>query len=64
MAQALPVFEWGLGAEPAVEEVLAAIATERVYLTIDVDGFDPAVAPATHPGPGRPVLGLRHPPRA
>ena len=53
MAQALPVFEWGLGTEPAVEEVLAAIATERVYLTIDVDGFDPAVAPAT----GTPVPG-------
>ena len=28
-------------------------ATERVYLTIDVDGFDPAVAPAT----GTPVPG-------
>jgi agmatinase len=49
----LPVFEWGRGPEPAVEEVLAAIATERVYLTIDVDGFDPAVAPAT----GTPVPG-------
>jgi agmatinase len=51
--QALPVFEWGRGAEPAIEEILAAIATERVYLTIDVDGFDPAVAPAT----GTPVPG-------
>jgi agmatinase len=50
---ALPVFEWGRGAEPAIEEVLAAIATERVYLTVDVDGFDPAVAPAT----GTPVPG-------
>jgi agmatinase len=49
----LPVFEWGRGEEPAIEEVLAAIATERVYLTIDVDGFDPAVAPAT----GTPVPG-------
>ncbi len=53
VAQALPVFEWGRGAEPMVEEILAAIATERVYLTIDVDGFDPAVAPAT----GTPVPG-------
>jgi agmatinase len=52
-AQGLPVFEWGRGAEPAIEEVLAAIATERVYLTIDVDGFDPSVAPAT----GTPVPG-------
>ena len=50
---ALPVFEWGRGAEPAIEEILAAIATERVYLTVDVDGFDPAVAPAT----GTPVPG-------
>jgi agmatinase len=49
----LPVFEWGRGAAPAVEAVLAAIRTERVYLTIDVDGFDPAVAPAT----GTPVPG-------
>jgi N1-aminopropylagmatine ureohydrolase len=53
VAEGLPVFEWGRDAEPAVEEVLAAVATERVYLTIDVDGFDPAVAPAT----GTPVPG-------
>ena len=43
----------GQGAEPAIEEILAAITTERVYLTVDVDGFDPAVAPAT----GTPVPG-------
>ena len=43
----LPVFEWGRGSEPSVETVLAAITTEQVYLSIDVDGFDPAVAPAT-----------------
>ncbi len=53
VAEALPVFEWGRGEEPGVEAVLAAITTERVYLTIDVDGFDPAVAPAT----GTPVPG-------
>jgi agmatinase len=53
VAEGLPVFEWGRGPEPAIEEVLAAVATERVYLTIDVDGFDPAVAPAT----GTPVPG-------
>jgi agmatinase len=52
-AQSLPVFEWGRSAEPAIEEILAAITTERVYLTIDVDGFDPAVMPAT----GTPVPG-------
>jgi N1-aminopropylagmatine ureohydrolase len=53
VAEALPVFEWGRGEEPTIEAVLAAIRTERVYLTIDVDGFDPAVAPAT----GTPVPG-------
>ena len=37
----------------AIEAILGAIATDRVYLTIDVDGFDPAVAPAT----GTPVPG-------
>jgi agmatinase len=50
---ALPVFEWGRGAEPEVEAILDAIATDRVYLTIDIDGFDPAIAPAT----GTPVPG-------
>lgn len=49
----LPVFEWGRGAEPPVETILQALATERVYLTIDIDGFDPAVAPGT----GTPVPG-------
>ncbi len=53
IAEALPVFEWGRGELPTVEAVLAAIATERIYLSIDVDGFDPAVAPAT----GTPVPG-------
>jgi N1-aminopropylagmatine ureohydrolase len=52
-AERLPVFEWGRGEEPSIEAILAAVATERVYLTIDVDGFDPAVAPAT----GTPVPG-------
>ena len=49
----LPVFEWGKDGEPSIEAILAAIRTERVYLTLDVDGFDPAVAPAT----GTPVPG-------
>jgi agmatinase len=53
VAESLPVFEWGRGDEAPIEAVLGAIATERVYLTIDVDGFDPAVAPAT----GTPVPG-------
>jgi len=49
----LPVFEWGKDGEPPIEAILAAIRTGRVYLTLDVDGFDPAVAPAT----GTPVPG-------
>lgn len=53
IGESLPVFEWGRGDEPTIGQVLDAIATERVYLTIDVDGFDPAVAPAT----GTPVPG-------
>ena len=49
----LPVFEWGKGAEPPVDAILDAIKTDRVYLTLDVDGFDPAAMPAT----GTPVPG-------
>ena len=49
----LPVFEWGKEVEPDVETVLDAIKTDQVYLTVDIDGFDPAVAPAT----GTPVPG-------
>jgi agmatinase len=49
----LPVFEWGKDGEPPIEAILAAIQTDRVYLTLDVDGFDPAVTPAT----GTPVPG-------
>jgi len=51
--QRMPVFEWGKSAEPPIEAILDAIDTDRVYLTIDVDGFDPAVMPAT----GTPVPG-------
>jgi agmatinase len=50
---ALPVFEWGRDREPEIEKVLAAIRTEQVYLSVDIDGFDPAVMPAT----GTPVPG-------
>jgi agmatinase len=53
LAESLPVFEWGRGREPAIAEVLDAIATDRIYLTIDADGFDPAAMPAT----GTPVPG-------
>lgn len=47
IAHHLPVFEWGRGDNPSADQMLAAIRTEQVYLTIDVDGFDPSVMPAT-----------------
>jgi agmatinase len=46
-------FEWGIGKIPEVGEVISAIKTPRVYITIDVDGFDPTYMPAT----GTPVQG-------
>ncbi len=50
----ITVFEWGNGNKvPTVEEVLASITTKNIYLTIDVDGFDPAYMPGT----GTPVQG-------
>lgn len=39
--------------EITAKEVLSHIKTEKVYLTIDLDGFDPSVMPAT----GTPVPG-------
>jgi len=46
------VFEWG--PRPAgVDEIVRAIRTEEVYVTVDADGLDPAVMPAT----GTPVPG-------
>jgi agmatinase len=48
----ITIFEWG-GRPPAVESIVAAIATEEVYLSVDADGLDPAVMPAT----GTPVPG-------
>ncbi|MBU0984606.1 MAG: agmatinase [candidate division Zixibacteria bacterium] len=49
----LTVFEWGGGEPPAVADIVKAIPTDQVYLTIDVDGFDPSCMPAT----GTPVPG-------
>ena len=53
LEERLPVFEWGKDVEPDIDTILDAIRTDRIYLTVDVDGFDPAVAPAT----GTPVPG-------
>mgnify|MGYP001417909597 CR=1 FL=1 len=49
----LKVFEWGIGPVPNPEVIVASIGTDMVYLTIDVDGIDPAYMPAT----GTPVQG-------
>lgn len=47
------VFQWGVHKKPSIEEVLQSIKTKNVYLSIDVDGFDPAHMPGT----GTPVQG-------
>lgn len=46
------VWEWG-AAPPSIEQIVDSITTERIYLTLDVDGLDPSVMPAT----GTPVPG-------
>ncbi len=48
-------YEWGRAdiQTPTINEVISSIKTDKVYLTIDVDGFDPSVMPGT----GTPVSG-------
>ena len=43
----IKVFEWGLGDKPKIETILKSIKTKYLYLTVDVDGFDPAYMPGT-----------------
>jgi len=52
---AIQYFEWGRQDIPTstVQDIVNSIKTDKVYLTIDVDGFDPSVMPAT----GTPVPG-------
>jgi agmatinase len=45
------VFEWP--SEVSVKEILKSIKTKYLYISIDVDGFDPSVMPGT----GTPVQG-------
>ena len=47
------VFEWERGEKPKREQILKSIKTKNIYLSIDVDGFDPSVMPGT----GTPVPG-------
>lgn len=49
----ISVFEWGAEKTPSIARVVAAIKTKKVYISIDVDGFDPAYMPGT----GTPVQG-------
>jgi agmatinase len=47
------VFEWGKGKIPSTEQILKSIKTKYIYITIDVDGFDPTYMLGT----GTPVQG-------
>ena len=50
----IKVFEWGSDKKvPSVAKILKSIRTKYVYITIDVDGFDPSFMPGT----GTPVQG-------
>ncbi len=44
----IKVFEWGNGnTVPDIDEILKSIKTKYIYITIDVDGFDPSHMPGT-----------------
>ncbi len=47
------VFEWGNGKIPSIEKIIKSIKTKYLYISIDVDGFDPSFMPGT----GTPVQG-------
>lgn len=49
----LKIFEWGQGQKHSCHDIINAIKTDKVYLTLDVDGIDPVHMPAT----GTPVQG-------
>ncbi|OGJ02660.1 agmatinase [Candidatus Nomurabacteria bacterium RIFCSPLOWO2_12_FULL_46_14] len=49
----ITVFEWGNNIVPKINDILSAIKTKYLYISIDVDGFDPGVMPGT----GTPVQG-------
>ncbi|MFA5095145.1 MAG: agmatinase [Candidatus Paceibacterota bacterium] len=48
----ITVFEWDKK-EVSIKEILKSIKTKKIYITVDVDGFDPAYMPGT----GTPVQG-------
>lgn len=50
----IKVFEWAYPAKkPEIKDIIKSIKTKYIYITIDVDGFDPSVMPGT----GTPVPG-------
>lgn len=50
----ITVFEWGDESKtPSIGKILRSIKTKYLYITIDVDGFDPSFMPGT----GTPVQG-------
>ncbi|MEK9174847.1 MAG: agmatinase [Patescibacteria group bacterium] len=49
----LKVFEWGQNQKHSYRDIIDAIKTDKVYLTLDIDGIDPMYMPAT----GTPVQG-------
>ena len=49
----IKVFEWGAGNVPSIPKIISSINTKKVYISIDVDGIDPAHMPGT----GTPVQG-------
>lgn len=48
----ITVFQWNKTQIP-IEKILKSIKTKKIYLTVDIDGFDPAHMPGT----GTPVQG-------
>jgi agmatinase len=47
-------FEWGIDdCHPSIDDIMRSIITDKVYITLDVDGIDPSHMPAT----GTPVQG-------
>ncbi|HTE48330.1 MAG TPA: agmatinase, partial [Candidatus Paceibacterota bacterium] len=44
----IKVWQWGNGKKiPSINEILKSIKTKYVYITVDVDGFDPSYMPGT-----------------
>ncbi len=51
--ETIKVFEWSSASVPTITDILTSIQTQKIYITVDVDGFDPAYMPGT----GTPVQG-------